>query len=185
MSDPVQVTSGVPQGSVLGPTLFILFINDIVDCVTNSTIRIFADDTLVYRPITNPNDMTILQTDLDNLFQWGQSNGMLFNAKKSNIVSFGKCLPINNYPINYHLGNTPLLTCDTVKYLGVYLSKDNKWNTHIEYVCMKASRILGLLKNTISDAPVAVKLIAYKQLCRPILEYAAGVWDPHIYKIKL
>ena len=70
MSDPVQVTSGVPQGSVLGPTLFILFINDIVDCVTNSTIRIFADDTLVYRPITNPNDMTLLQTDLDKLFPW-------------------------------------------------------------------------------------------------------------------
>ena len=179
MSDPVQVTSGVPQGSVLGPTLFILFINDIVDCVTNSSIRLFADDTLVYHPITNSNDMTLLQTDLDNLFQWGQSNGMLFNAKKSTIVSFGKTSLTDKYLINYHLGNTPLITCDTVKYLGVYLSKDNKWNTHIEYICMKASRILGLLKNTISDAPVAVKLIAYKQLCRPVLEYAAEVWDPH------
>jgi len=66
------VTSGVSQGSVLGPTLFVLFINDIVNCVTHSTIRLFADDTLVYLPITGPNDHHKLQGNLSRLYRWAK-----------------------------------------------------------------------------------------------------------------
>jgi len=71
-SDLAPVTSGVPQGSVLGPTLFVLFINDIVNCVTHSTIRLFADDTLVYLPVTDSNDHHKLQGDLSRLYRWAK-----------------------------------------------------------------------------------------------------------------
>ena len=79
--------SGVPQGSVLGPVHFIIFINDIVDCVKHSTIRLFADDTLLYLPISSTHVTSMLQSDLNSLFHWCKSNDIKFNAAKSNLIS--------------------------------------------------------------------------------------------------
>jgi hypothetical protein len=177
-SELVPVTSGVPQGSVLGPALFTLFINDIVECVTHSTIRLFADDTLLYCPVTKPDDATNLQNDLDRLYQWSKTNGMKFNAKKSNTIVFSKShSPHSDRPV-YKLGDTDLQYSNNIKYLGVQLSEDMKWNTHVKCVLSKASMCLGLIKHTLHKAPSSVKLVAYKTLCRPVLEYAAEVWDP-------
>ena len=77
----VPITSGVPQGSVLGPALFILYINDIMDVVFNSQIRLFADDTLLYRPVKNQNDVVLLQEDLNRLHIWSLENGMCFELQ--------------------------------------------------------------------------------------------------------
>jgi hypothetical protein len=89
-SDLIHVTSGVPQGSVLGPVLFLLFINDIVDPVEYCTIRLFADDTLMYLPVESQDDVVKFQKDLDNLAGWSMVNKMKFNVSKSNIIVFGK-----------------------------------------------------------------------------------------------
>ena len=86
-SPKVPVTSGVPQGGVLGPSWFLLYINDIVD-VEFCTIKLFADDTLLYTPINSLEDTFKLQKDLDNLPKWTIENGMSFNANKSNVISF-------------------------------------------------------------------------------------------------
>lgn len=169
------VTSGVPQGSVLGPALFILFVNDIVDCVSNSTIRLFADDTLIYHPIVGPVSVTELQEDLDRIALWAETNKMRFNASKSNLISFGKNTAD---PQVYKLDGKIMNKCDTIKYLGVIISQDMKWSQHINTVYTKAIRILGLLKHSLHTAPQEVKLIAYKTICRPLLEYAAEIWDP-------
>ena len=174
-SDLTAVTSGVPQGSVLGPALFILFINDIVDCVSNSTIRLFADDTLIYHPITGPGEQAELQDDLNSLTSWAKINKMRFNAGKSNFISFGD-KTLNAYI--YKLDKSVLNACTTIKYLGVIISQDMKWHHHITAVYTKALRILGLLKHSLYSAPQKIKLLAYKTICRPLLEYAAEVWDP-------
>ena len=79
----------------------------------------------------------------------------------------------------YILGNEPLAIADTVKYRGVFLQRNMKWDTHINATINKASRVLGLLKHTLFDYPDNVKKLAYSTLCRPIIEYGADVWDPY------
>jgi len=186
-SSRVPVTSGVPQGSVLGPSLFLLYINDIVDVVEFCTIKLFADDTLIYTPINSIDDTYKLQKDLDSLLRWSIENGMSFNTRKSSKISFGsRC---ERYCFQYNLGGTVLAETDKIKYLGIIIQNNLKWDQHIDVTIAKASRILGLIKHTIPDAPTEIKKLAYKTLCRPILEYGSDVWDPYvgeqIYKLEM
>ena len=101
MSDPCPVSSGVPQGSVLGPTLFLLYINDIGQDIS-STIRLFADDTILYRPISSEADARQLQADLDKLVKWSDDWLMEFHPSKCNLlrVTRSKTPPTNDYMIN-------------------------------------------------------------------------------------
>ena len=182
MSKSVPVTSGVPQGSVLGPVLFLVFINDIVDVVRHCTIKLYADDTLLYMPITSTEDCDLLQQDLDALHDWSKQNHMRFNACKSyfTVFSTGKCR--YNEP-NYHIGGASIQSTRSIKYLGVLLQGDLHWDGHISSVVSRASRVLGLMRSVLYDAPPKVKMVAYVTLCRPILEYASAVWDPYVKKL--
>ena len=94
-SEPAEVTSGVPQGTVLGPTLFLIYINDIADSI-NSTIRLFADDSVVYRQMNSPDDHRILQEDLEKLVEWSKTWQMEFNVDKCAIMNFGTLRNILN-----------------------------------------------------------------------------------------
>ena len=95
-SEPAEVTSGVPQGTVLGPTLFLIYINDIVDNI-NSTIRLFADDLVVYRQINSPDDHHILQEDLQKLVEWSKTWQMELNVDKCTIMNFGTLRNISKF----------------------------------------------------------------------------------------
>ena len=95
-SEPAEVTSGVPQGTVLGPTLFLIYINDIVDNI-NSTIRLFADDLVVYRQINSPDDHHILQEDLQKLVEWSKTWQMELNVDKCTIMDFGTLRNISKF----------------------------------------------------------------------------------------
>ena len=103
-SSPINVTSGVPQGSVLGPTLFLLYINDINNNV-NSTVRLFADDSLLYRPIWSQTDHEILQKDLEMLTSWANKWQMSFNVSKCKVLSITKKKPLQFHI--YHGRRTP------------------------------------------------------------------------------
>jgi hypothetical protein len=174
-SDLIHVTSGVPQGSVLGPVLFLLFINDIVEAVEHCSIRLFADDTLIFLPVESQDDILKFQRDLNNLSGWSMVNNMKFNVSKSNIIVFGKNIA---HDPNYTLNNEIIPSVESVKYLGIIINHSLKFDNHIAFQLTKTSRIFVLLKFALHDATPELKKLAYFSLCRPILEYGCEVWDP-------
>lgn len=169
------VTSGVPQGSVLGPLLFLIYINDLPEKLT-SNIRLYADDCVIYREITNPDDSFLLQSDLNTISSWCNQWLMKLNVKKCKMMKFsrGSAVSTSSYKIN----NTILSSVTSYKYLGVHITNNLSWQTHIEYVTNSANRTLGFLRRNFSRAPSSLKLTLYKTLVRSKLEYASSIWDP-------
>ena len=175
----VPVESGVPQGTVLGPQLFLTFINDLPKAV-KSNVRLFADDCVVYREVKSEEDCAILQDDLDSLENWEKQWCMSFNAAKcSSIAMTRKHKKILH---QYKLHNQTLERVDKATYLGVQLSSDLSWASHINKTCDKANKQVAFLRRNLRINTTHVKETAYKGLVRPILEYCSPVWDP--YNIK-
>ena len=140
----------MPQGTVLGPILFLIYINDLPDGVVNSTVRLFADDCIIYRPTRNKKDTDLLQSDLDAVGSWENTWLMQFNADKCFTMRTGKGKKITKRI--YTLHDHPLQTTASAKYLGLTLTSDLKWNTHISNTTRKANSILGLLRRNIKTA---------------------------------
>ena len=178
-STPVHVDSGVPQGTVLGPLLFNLFINDMPSHV-KSQMRLFADDALLYRRIDSANDQKILQEDLSALQHWADTWGMRFNPKKCYVMRIAR----SSKPLTkiYTLMNHPLEQVQNSKYLGVLISDNLKWGPHVNQVCQKANRLIGFLRRNLKYCPKVLKDTAYKSLVRSNLEYCSSIWDPHFEK---
>ena len=176
-SDWAPVVSGVPQGTVLGPLLFSLYINDIPVGI-DSQIRLFADDCVCYREIKTVEDTLKLQKDIDLLGSWARKWGMRFQPVKCNMMQLTN-KRINKIEASYTLEGTVLENVDSIKYLGVTITNDLKWNTHINNICTKANRTFGFLRRNLFSCPQHVKEAAYKGLVRPVLEYGSSVWDPH------
>ena len=151
-SSYVEVTSGVPQGSVLGSILFLLYLNDINNAI-KSQIKLFADDSVLYRNIRNQNDQVILQNDLDAISSWAEKWLMELNINKCSVLSI------------------------TLKHNSIFHDYDI-----LGAISNKASRTLGLLRRTQSLCSQSVKSIAYKMLVCPQLEYASEVWSPYTMK---
>ena len=127
-SDEVPVSSGVPQGSVLGPILFLLYINNLHDNV-QSQVRLFADDTAVYLTINHPSDASLLQKDLDQLQRWEVKWDMEFNPSKCQVLHITRArAPIKT---SYTMHNQTLDIVSAARYLGVDLSTNMNFNTHI------------------------------------------------------
>ena len=130
-SKVAKVLSGVPRGSVLGPVLFLLYINDITDGV-KSTMRLFADDSMVYRCIRNRADQISLHKDLQKVFEWAETWGMIFNVEKCTHLTI--TLKENPLQYDYFIDGKKIPQESSCKYLGITISKDLSWNLHAEYV---------------------------------------------------
>jgi hypothetical protein len=176
-SNEAQVTSGVPQGSVLGPLLFLAFINDLPDCVKSSTTRLFADDTVLYKRITSDQDATKLQEDLDSLQKWESTWLMQFHPSKCQVVRVtNKRTP---FPATYTIHGQTLEEVSSAKYLGLNVDSKLNFNTHVDITVKKANATRAFLGRNISQCSKSIKEATYKTYVRPILEYAAASWDPH------
>lgn len=163
---------------MLGPLLFLLYINDIVDVIHPSVeIRLFADDCVLFKEISSNDDYNDLNSSLCNIHEWCNEWGMCLNTSKC------VCLPVtrkkNPISYTYTLGSSPLQQVHFYKYLGVTLTSNLSWNLHIDNVCSSAFRKLCLLKHKLKTAPTNVKLLCYTALVRPRLEYACIIWDPY------
>ena len=176
LSDPVSVESGVPQGSVLGPSLFLYYINDIQEGL-NSTVRLFADDTIAYLAITSDTDCQVLQNDLDKLATWETKWKMEFHPSKCQVLTISrKRNPIN---FNYTLHNHILEHVNSAKYLGCTITNTLDWGQHITNITTKANMTLGFLRRNLNIASSKTKETAYLTMVRPTVEFASTVWDPH------
>ena len=137
LSDKAKVISGVPQGTVLGPLLFLVYINDMPSYV-DSQIRLFADDAYLYRVIKSLHDSNILQNDLEQLQVWERLWDMEFHPQKCKVLSItNKTKPLKT---SYMIHNEHLENVKNAKYLGVTLDKKLKWNVHVSTVCKKATQ---------------------------------------------
>jgi hypothetical protein len=171
-----RVTAGVPQGSVLGPTLFLVFINDLGKNI-QSKIRLFADDTILYRAIRSRNDQCLLQKDLDALGEWERKWLMEFNVTKCHVLSVtDKQKPL---PPTYTLHGHTLEEVKSAKYLGVELTSHINWKNHVTNITAKANRTSAFVYRNLKGCPTSVQTHCYKGLVRPVMEYASPVWDPH------
>ena len=140
-SDPVPVLSGVHQGSVLGPVLFLIFI-DLPDNI-RSSVCLFADDCVLYRNINSLTDCQILQEDLNSLAQWETDWQMKFNVAKCHSMRVNLHLPSDQIHFNYSPHQHTLEQVRSAKYIGLTTTDDLEWGQHISEISCKATKTLG------------------------------------------
>lgn len=175
MSSLCSVSSGVPQGSVLGPLLFLIYINDISENLSSS-IKLFADDCVIYRKITTNTDLLILQDDLFTVSEWCNTWLMSLNTNKCKCMRFSRSLLDTNPQLL--LNNTLLEYTNEYKYLGLLLTPTLSWRAHINSVVSAANRSLGYIRRNFNSAPSNLKRLLYVTLIRPKLDYASSIWNP-------
>ena len=176
-SEDAPVESGVPQGTVLGPLCFILYINDIADG-TDSSVRLFADDALLYRVVNDDGDASRLQMDLDRMCRWAREWQMDFNPSKCHVLSVtNKKSPALCHP--YRINGVVLKHVKHHPYLGVQLDSALNWNKQTDCTVAKAQRTLNLVRRNLHGCSQKTKDTAYKTMVRPVLEYASCAWDPY------
>ena len=176
------VLSGVPQGSVLGSLLFILFINDISDiCLGRPAVthKLYADDLKLYSTIKSQCDAAELQSALDRLQQWCSDWQLQINTSKCHVLHLGKN---NNNYYSYYLNGFKVGVADAVTDLGVNIDRTLKYDKHINNIVGRAYSRVGILFKGFASRSVQVLRQAYITYVRPVLEYASSVWSPHLIK---
>jgi hypothetical protein len=179
-TDWEEVLSGVPQGSVLGPLLFLLYVNDIPD-VVESSVRLFADDTKMWKVIRNTDDRDKLQQDLGSLDQWSERWLLRFNTAKCKLMRIGKDSEIK-YTLNDNGVQKELIKSGLEKDLGVWISSDLKWKEQCCKAANKGMSVLGMIRRTFKIVNEAAFKILYNTYVRPHLEYCVQAWCPHYRK---
>ena len=174
------VSSGIPQGSVLGPTLFLIYINDLPE-VVDSVIKLFADDTKLYNRVNTVTDMEYLQKDLDNLVKWSADRQLRFNSSKCHHLHIGRETGFIYTMEEDGSRRTTVSEVKQEKDLGVLIDKDLKFQHHIAESVKKANRKLGLIRRSFSCLDKEIFTNLYKSIVRPNLEYGCTIWSV-IYK---
>lgn len=175
VSDRLPVLSGVPQGSVVGPCLFLAYINDLPGSV-RSRVRLFADDTIVYLTIKSHSSTQSLQEDLHTLETWEKEWSMEFNPDKCEVLRIHRKKKPVIFP--YVLHNTILKSTENAKYLGVTISSNLNWSSHINTITNKAKNTLRFIRRNVKTHNKKLKETAYKTYVRPQVEYCSTVWHP-------
>ena len=178
-SDPVPVISGVPQGSVLGPLLFLVYVNDLCfsNFSSNSSLVLYADDITLYKPLSHSSDLADFQADINTIHSWFVSNHLSANASKTKaMVISTKKNPYSDMQL--YLDNQVIERVSSAKFLGILISDSLSWSLYIDHICKKARRIIGFIHRAFSSAPICTRRILYLAIVRPILEYGSVTWHP-------
>ena len=174
------VTSGIPQGSVLGPVLFVVYINTMVENDTVSDIYLYADDTKVFKEVNTISDSQSLQQDINSLYTWTQDSLLRFHPEKCVAMRVGNSP--DEVPVTYTMGGVPLTISNEEKDLGVLIDSKLNFDRHIGVKVNKANSLVGLVRRSFEYIDPHVFKQLFKSIVRPHLEYAAPVWNPHLKK---
>ena len=182
ISGDSRVLSGVPQGTVLGPLLFLIMLADINKDISESNLISFADDTRIYSKINDVTDCDTLQQDLNHVYDWASINNMFFNAQKFNYVSFSpnKYSSLSNVYINpeYNI----ISPSSNVLALDVYMSSNCTFDFHVASVYKRCSNLTGWILRTFNTRETITMMTLFKSLVLSRLDYASQLWSPHLLK---
>ena len=172
-----NVRSGVPQGSVLGPLLFLIHIADINKNIRFSTVRSFADDTRILKKIKSENDCHNLQKDLDTIYEWSQNNNMIFNGEKFELIRYS----VSRVPVPFTyitISGLPIKEADNIKDLGVVMSNNARFDEQISSISTRARKQVGWILRVFSARDRQPMMTLFKSLILPLLEYCCQLWSP-------
>lgn len=175
----VKVTSGVPQGSVLGPLLFVMFINDLPECIL-SGVKMYADDTKIYNIVNNKEQAEKLQEEIDKLYNWSQVWQLLFHPDKCHILHLRKKSMNHEYYMGTDQDKIKLNTTEEEKDLGVTVDNKLTFSEHCNKIVTKANKILGIISRTLTQIDKDNFNRIYKGIVRPIVEYASSIYNPRL-----
>ena len=175
LSEKEWVTSGVPQGSILGPLLFLIMMLDITEDLKHVILGSFADDTRLWNIITGHKDQVNLQNDLKSIYIWADKNNMSFNENKFEAIHYGKSELNAQYddPTGKIIENKR-----TIKDLGIYFTNELKFDYHIINIAAKAQKMAGWALRTFQTRNQTTMLTLLKSIIRPHLEYCSNLWSP-------
>ena len=177
-----EVLSGVPQGSVLGPLLFIIFINDLPKLL-NHLSKLFADDCKIIGILREPNDSVVLQNDINKLQEWAKVSQMSFNYSKCKSMHFGRNNPGNVYTMKLEGDEIHQIEkTELERDLGILISNNLKWENQVNKAAKTANSVIAQIKNSFTYFDSSLVKLLYVSLVRPHLEYAVSVWNPYMKK---
>ena len=176
-----EVISGIPQGSVIGPLLFVIFINDLPDVIKNSHIFLFADDMKLFNPIYNEDNCNILQKDLTSAEKWSETSLLKFHPDKCCNMRIGRSSIRND---GYTMGKDQktINKAETVKDIGVTFDSSLNFEAHMPEKINKANSMMGIIRRTFEYLDDKCFSTVFKSLVRPHIEYANQVWSPYLMK---
>lgn len=175
-----MVNSGVPQGSHLGPALFILFINDIVNEVQDAKILIFADDVKIYHPVKTIRDCVVLQKNLNIISNWSILNDLPLNLLKCKLISFHRSKIKDLIMFDYEIQSQKIDRVKSINDLGVMFDVNLDFKEHIENITSKAYKSLGFItRSTKEFKNVDTYVYLYKTIVLPTITYCSQIWSPH------
>jgi len=176
ISSYTSVSSGVIQGSVLGPILFLIYINDLPNVLGFLNILMFADDTKLYHSINSDSDQILAQIDLSAVCNWCIKWGLSLNLTKSCVMHYGR----TNRNLEYSINSQPLATVFEIKDLGIFYTNDFKSALHVAHVTKTCNRIYALTRRVFTNHSVKLIMTIYKMLMQPIINYCNIIWSPHL-----
>ena len=174
VSDTIEQISGVPEGSVLGPICFVLYINDLPDNVTYSTCKMYADDVKLYCIYSDNKDCKKLQTDINNIANWAANWQLTISLSKTVMLHIGN----KNVRHAYELNNNVIKSVTSVKDLGVYVSDNLSWRLHCTETAKRACKVANIILHSFASKSIKVYMKAFDTYVMPILEYCCFIWLP-------
>ena len=177
-SSQSDVRSGVPQGTVLGPVLFLILINDINSNI-ESDVSLFADDTRIIKPVKNHEDVESLQEDLEKLYHWQDENNMAFNGKKFEILRYGRNQDLKNSTSYLTPEAEDLIEVkECLRDLGIQMSDDARFSNHVDHVCSKVRQKSGWILRTFNNRSTFFMKFMWKSLVQGHIDYCSQLYFP-------
>ena len=178
ISSKKTMNIGVPQGSVLGPLLFLVYVNDLADVLKNCQASLFADDTAIYCSSQTAIDLEAkLNEDLNHVKDWLNKHRLTLNIKKSKLMLIGgqKRLKLLGQ-VNLNIDDENIEQTGHYKYLGVVINENPTWSDHVDLICSKVSKRLGMIKRIKHLLPKKSREIIFNTIVLPLFDYADVVW---------